>query len=360
MKAHSGIAPNPIRFIEPEPSPEFAAVVRALFALLGDQKVTNSTVRDMEGSGSASVPIRPTEARWAETWAALQRHRIDTFVPLLLRAGVLELEPEAADAARSQARLRAGLHLSLRAQARETRELLGTSGVDSRVLKGLATAALDHPSQLMRRTSDLDLLVRPHDFEQARSIIARTGAVEIKSEASARLLVETTFLAPSGIEIDLHHRLFRFGADESDLLFEQPAELPDAMGHALSVEARLVHAASHLLVSPPGFRMLSSLTDVSVIRASGRVDLRGALALAERFGVRDVVAFAWWLADAVTMPIGESTIAPPVPARTLINWAFLRSDRSLLAETLAQLNDLDGIRDKATFLGAQMRKRQQR
>lgn len=239
-------------------------------------------------------------------------------------------------------------HLHIAAAARQMADLLTSSGIDFRVLKGLATAVLDHRKAGLRQTSDVDLLVRPGDFDRACRAIASSGASKMSSTE-----VETTFRGTAGVEIDLHHRLFRFGRVDDAVLFDDPEPLPNGLGHALPAIARLVHASAHLMIKPPGRRRLSSLVDVELLRGSDKVDMAAALDLARQFGVDDLLRHSCWLADSVgRADPGE----PPASARSLINLAYLRTRRNVMLETLAVLQDRDGVRERALYLAIGMRK----
>lgn len=288
-----------------------------------------------------------SDDEWRDVWGALCRHRIESFVPPSIADGSLRIPESALAAVAERARRVAVGQLRLTVELRRLVVAMDDAGVELRVLKGLATGRLDHREAAHRRTSDIDVLVRPEQFERACAVVAANNATGVRDDKPARLLVERTFRATSGVEIDVHHRLFRFGPAGDDVLFADPEPLPDVLGLALSREARLMHASAHLLISPPGHRQMSSLFDVAALVAAPATDVDRALRLADRFGVRDVVRFACWLADEIGV---ADPAPPPTFPGTLVNRAHLRSNRRADLETLAVLADLGGGRDRIAYL----------
>lgn len=332
----TGVA-APIDYLERDAPPLFEHVVRAML----DTAVEPGAVE----RPAVDVP----DSAWGVVFATLCRHRIETLLPPVLDAGRLRVPSPARDRIAARARLAAVERLRLTAALREVIALFATESLEVRVLKGLATGRLDHRQPAWRRTSDVDLLVRRDHFDRACDLVAATGATDVKPDEPAALLVERTFRRSDGVAVDVHHRLFRFGRDDTAALFDRPEPLGDGEGLAMPREARLVHAAAHLLVSPPGRRQLSSLVDVAVLAASA--DRDAARELGDRLGVGDIVTFAVWLAENV----GVADPAPEPPSRsTLINRACLRTDRRVDLETLAVCRDLTGVRDRLAYLRFQL------
>lgn len=205
----------------------------------------------------------------------------------------------------------------------------------------------------MRHTADVDLLVRPQDFDRACALFGNQGMVDSNADLPVHLLVESTFQDSTSVELDLHHRLFRFGDARDDLLFANPVSLPDGGGLAMPAEARLLHAAAHLLLSPPGKRRLSSLFDVTVLIARDDIDIAAALELADWFGMYHIVQFAIWLSRSIVD--GDESPKPPA-TRTFINAAHLRTQRSVLLETCAVVANMTGFKNRLDYLRYQLPK----
>lgn len=326
----------PIEYVEPSPHRLLAPVTRAMLDVAVGRQPREGSVEVADG-------------QWDDLWGALCRHRIETFLVPAVDRGVVTIPDEHRSKLRQRAQRMAMNRLGLRAELDRVGGHLRDAGVDYRVLKGLATGPLDHRNEAARRTTDVDLLLRPDQFDRGCDVVLAASASEkgAGSHADVWLRVERTFRTDARVEIDVHHRLFRFGRDPENSLFDDGDVLPGTDHQALSIEGRLVHAAAHLLISPPGHRQMSSLFDVAVIGASDRIDLSRALDLAARFGVRGITEHALWLARSIG---SEDVEAAPVRPRTLIDRAHLRTGRRGDLETLAVLADLDTNRDRLRYL----------
>ncbi|MFT4865451.1 MAG: hypothetical protein ACI8RE_001640 [Ilumatobacter sp.] len=112
---------------------------------------------------------RPIDIGSPHVRALLERHRIATLVPLDRGA--------AADRAwlRTKHINIAASHLRIRSSAGRILASLDDAGIETRVLKGLATAELDYPNQQLRHTADVDLAIRPDDLDEALPIPTANG-----------------------------------------------------------------------------------------------------------------------------------------------------------------------------------------
>ena len=167
--------------------------------------------------------------------------------------------------------------------------LFGPEGIESRVLKGLATAELDYPDPLRRHTGDVDLAVRPEQLDAAVRVLRGQGYRDHHEPFSPHLRYGWTLRSPSGVEIDLHTRLSR-RSPLGDHLFRGPGEpVPGLGGQALAASHRLVHAAGHFMISPPGTRRLSGLLDVTRLHHHPDLDLEEARRFAGLLGIESLV-----------------------------------------------------------------------
>ncbi len=185
--------------------------------------------------------------------------------------------------------------LQLRSTATAVLERFSAEGIESRVLKGLATGELDYPSVGLRHTGDVDLAVLPEHLDEAVRLLCSDGYQQADDRFSPYLRYGSMLRGPNGVEIDVHTRLSR-RSPLSDRLFQDAGD-PLALlpGRALCVEQRLVHASGHFLIAPPGTRRLSGLLDVTLIHGRHTVDLEAARRFAADLGIESLVGAGLWV-----------------------------------------------------------------
>ncbi len=270
-------------------------------------------------------------------------HRI---LPIVREAWV---EPFLREDLRREQREIAVFQMSLESELRSIIRLLDGAGIEFRVLKGVATGALDYPSPTMRHTSDIDLLVRPQDFESVGRLLEERGTREamVAQDLDLDLGKGRMFLTSAGLEVDLHTRLNRYVSQDIELLMQSP-ELMSNGGAAMPKPLRLIHAAGHLIWTPFGFRRLSGLIDVGTILDAG-VDPKRTASLASKLGVAGLVNFAVSLDGSLRSRNNPLALALPQASR-LERVAFLRERRSIAAEHLLALQRVPTLRGKARYL----------
>ncbi len=182
------------------------------------------------------------------------------------------------------------VQLQLSVVAREVCAALADAGIESHILKGLATSELDYAKPSMRHTGDVDLLVSALHLERATEVLVDSGLLPADDVAAAdsRLtdghnLKGVVLEHPSGTEVDVHYRLSRF-APPSDRLMQHSTDLLFGLS-ALSTEGRLVHAAAHSVLSPNPGRRLSSVADIVAILDNSEFDWGRARILADELGL---------------------------------------------------------------------------
>ncbi|MDG1410873.1 MAG: nucleotidyltransferase family protein [Acidimicrobiales bacterium] len=185
--------------------------------------------------------------------------------------------------------------MRLRSVATEVLEQFDAEGIESRVLKGLATGELDYPNYLMRHTGDVDLAVRPERLDDAVRVLRGHGYGDRYERFSPYLSYGCTLEAPNGVEVDLHARLSR-RSPLGDRLFQDLGEpLSMLPGYALPAAHRLVHASGHFMISPPGTRRLSGLFDITRLHACHDVDLEKARRFAADLRIEALVGAGLWV-----------------------------------------------------------------
>ena len=164
-------------------------------------------------------------------------------------------------------------------------------GIDVRVLKGLATAHLDHPDPSARQFGDLDILVRPRDMKAVVDMLLGEGFVrryqEFRPGFDERFVKSVSMAGP--IEVDIHRTLahgpvgYRIPVDElwstNESLMVGGVELK-----ALHRPGRYVHACLHWYLTVPPVR-LSTLSDIAIMVRRGGVSVDDVEETASRWGV---------------------------------------------------------------------------
>ena len=259
------------------------------------ERVTWSVIRLLDGSGAA-LALDDADLDAARSFAASERiggivHRVAPGV-----------------AATDVASLAGAIDIERRLLS--TIDLLEAARVPTLVLKGNATARLDHRSPEDREVGDVDVLVRPEDLTTAMAALVRQGhrhAVTHPFSTSAFFHSET-FVHPDGIEIDLHHRLSQPSRPPTSCWADPaPFELGGRTLLALPRPWRFLHALVHQMMNPPpSQRAVNGLTDLVVMWRAG-VDLDRVRSAAAEIGTTEIVERGL---RRVTDLLGD---APPPP-----------------------------------------------
>lgn len=144
---------------------------------------------------------------------------------------------------------------------------LDRAGIPSRVLKGLASAALDYPYPELRHAGDVDLLVPPDCLRAAGGALRAIGYEPLPEQMLLSWSRGLTMVAPNGAHVDLHCRLLYRSPRGVDHFAEEGDPLGDGTACALTRPWRLAHAAAHAVVTEPRSRRLSGFLDVALLQS---------------------------------------------------------------------------------------------
>ena len=317
----------------------------------------------------------PREPLADEPWAALlsaaRSHRLTGH----LRAAVDQDALPATEAQAHQARVahRSAMLrvLSLERELISVVDLLATSDIEVRVLKGSAFARLDYAQPALRSFIDLDILVRPTDIDRAVRVLVTAGFMRTLAQPrpgfDRRFDKGTTLASPTGYELDLH-RTFVLGPwgalVDLDGLWDRGQEftIGGRTVHALSRANRFLHASYHAALGDWPLR-LGSLRDIAeMLRHFDQDGLdqdgEALIGLASDWGVEAVVAAA--VADthrlldiAITGELGTWAQCYVPSQREESRLALhTHADRNFAAQALATLPILPRFRDKVAYLRA--------
>ncbi len=151
--------------------------------------------------------------------------------------------------------------------------LLDDAGIDTLVLKGNATAHLDHATPGDREVGDVDVLVRPAQLGAAMTTLERSEYVRAVTHpfSRANFFHSETYVHPDGTEIDLHHRLAQPSrAPMTCWAHPDTFAVGGATLRALSRSWRFLHALVHQMMNPPpSVRSVNGLTDLVLMWSAG-------------------------------------------------------------------------------------------
>ncbi|MGH3428306.1 MAG: nucleotidyltransferase family protein, partial [Mycobacteriales bacterium] len=261
------------------------------------------------------LPTRPLPAEaWSGMLASASSNRLLGLLCAAAEDGALPATREQLDQARQLQVSTMAWAMRLENALLAVVDLLTASAVEIRVLKGSAVAHLDYPDPALRSFIDIDLLVRSEQFDRAVELLTGAGFQrrypQPRPGFDRRFSKGTTFLSPTGYELDLH-RTFVQGPwglliDLNDLWDDgEEFEVAGRPLHALSRAARFMHACYHAALGdwPPRLSSLRDIAQMLLVIGQNEKDPR---ALATRWRAEAVLAVA--VSDAWSLlGIAEST-----------------------------------------------------
>ncbi len=288
------------------------------------------------GRGLESRLDLPTEPLAPQAWAELASHTDGAHlwgdVADAVATGDLPATNEQAEQASAQHEQAMGTVLELEILALDVLDLLAQSGLDARLLKGMATAHLDHPDPNRRTFSDIDLLVEPGRFTATLDALAAHGwrrdLPERRPDFDDRFGKDGTLQRDHWGQVDLHRTLvmgaFGLWIDLDDLWSGSAAfVLGGREVHALDSPRRLLHSCYAAVLSDPQPR-LALLRDIALLAHQAPDRIQEARELARGWHGESVLAEGLAL---TAQRLGLSGV-PRVDPATLQERLALRSYRS--------------------------------
>ena len=303
-------------------------------------------------------------------WNALLGEALDQRMEGMLAASVATAELPASEGQRESlrqvARERASMDLLVERETVRTAAILEDAGVPYRLLKGPAWAHSIYDDPSLRGFGDVDVLVESDRWDDAVRALQASGArrlfPEVRRGFDGRFGKDSTFVAPSGQEVDLHRTLvvgpYGFWIDTRELFARSPRYLTLG-GHRLPVldpDAAFLHSCYNAALGddPP---RLPALRDVAQMGMSPLVDPDETFSLADRWKATAVVRHTLRLVEE---HLGIRLGRTPVGSRFAGNPS--RTDRMLLASykgagrgytsQLAGVVAIRGVRAKIAYLSA--------
>jgi hypothetical protein len=270
-------------------------------------------------------------------------------------------QAEVADAAHREALIRC---LHLEALLLQAVDLLHDAGVETRVLKGSATAHLDYADPSQRTFIDVDLLVRSEAFDIASQALVDADFTrpvpQIRPGFDRRFGKGCTLRSPSGFELDLHRTLTvgPFGLMvrlEHLWATSSPLELADRTVQTLGREERLMHACYHAVLGDLRPRLVPK-RDIAQLVLDPEIDHARVRWLAEAWQAEAVIALAirqsWetlQLADETALTAWARRYEPDQRSmRTIASYQV--SHARYATQSWASLRALPDVATKAAFV----------
>jgi hypothetical protein len=190
--------------------------------------------------------------------------------------------------------------------------VLTTAGVAALVLKGNATAYLDHVDPADREVGDIDLLVRPEQLQTALAAFDRAGWRRTVTHPfrTPTFFHSETLVHADGSELDVHHRLAQ-PSRAPRTCWNQPEtfELGGVTLAAMPGHWRFLHALIHQMMNPqPSVRALNGLLDLVLIWSTG-VDIDAVRWAGREIGMPE-------LTERGLTRVADLLGGPTVPARS--------------------------------------------
>ncbi len=264
-------------------------------------------------------------------------HRLHPQLKAAIDSSRIVVSPRLAEALDEANMSLATRRLSLEGLVVHVSETLSGGGIEALILKGIATGRLDHPDPARRHTTDVDILVRPGDFERAIEALADAGFTH---RNVFNLLDKGQSWASAAGVVDVHTRPHAAGRPLSERWWTSAESFLVAGREIKSLArgGRLAHAASHFSVSYPSNRTLSSLLDLLVIgRAASSSDRATAEEFLAEVGVSDITSR---ITGRAAVLVGDRAVAlgrrGHRPLDIVLRRAYDRPDLDLVSIKLAK------------------------
>jgi hypothetical protein len=307
------------------------------------------------------------DARWAEVLGRCRRQRLAGFLLAAVRDGAVPTTSSQAEQAADAHREAMASVVFLERVLLDTVARLERAGVEARVLKGSSAAHLDYPAPELRAFGDVDVLVRPEQFDRAMAALGAAGHrrrfPQPRPGFDRRFGKGASFVTPDGAEIDVH-RSFAMGPfgltmKLADLWARQATfRVGGVELAALGREERFLHACYHAALGDDPPRLLT-LRDVAQGLFGGELDVHFVRVLAASWQAEAVLARALQLTtamfgidqDAGPLTTWAASYRPDARARRALA-SYADGGGGYPARSVAALWAVPGARAKGAYLRA--------
>ena len=313
--------------------------------------------------GASPARPLPVGGEWDRFLSAIVDERAVPLVANALEQGMLTGTNEQRDAldVAHEASMRSCV--GLEQATLEVVSVLGSAGVELRLLKGPAVAHLDYPDPSWRAFGDIDILVHSDHYDVAVRTLTNAGgyrrSAEVRPGFDRRFGKGVCMVMPDGIQVDVHRTLASgpFGLTiDLDELFHgtDSVRFGGESIPVLSREHRLAHACFHAALGDPTPRVVT-LRDIAQLVLTTDVDVDATRAACVRWRAGVVMAHAvgaaWETLDLASTPLSEWATAYSggrFERRSLA--AYLGPDRSYARQMIAAVPAVPGWSAKAAYV----------
>jgi hypothetical protein len=323
--------------------------------------------KGLRGS-SLTLPTHALDpVEWGKLVQSVQFHRLSGLLAASVHDHDLPATPEQREQAFREHSSAMQHCLKLEADLLQIGDILEQCDVSYRVLKGSAFAHLDYPDPALRAFADVDLLVRPEQYDSAVDALTRAGFerkfTEFRAGFDRRFGKGNSFKGPGGHELDLHRTFvmgpFGLTLDLDDLWSSADRfQIAGRSFETLAADQRFLHACYHAAIGNARTR-LGPLRDLAGMlqRSDNPVDVDHALALTDRWQATAVVARAVQLAwDAFALPeiplVQWARQVQPSSREQRALRTYVDLDMGVAAQSYAALQAIQGVRAKSAFVWA--------
>lgn len=303
---------------------------------------------------------------WSGVRARVREDRITGLAVESVAAGWLELSDEQVDQLLELHRKAMVWGLRVEGKLLALADAFDGEGIRFAVLKGASVAHTAYPEPCLRSFADLDLLVRPADYDKACALLGSLGHVRRRPEPrpgwEARFGKASVHKRPDDkIEIDLHRTLVLgpFGLwIQPEALLERATRftLGGRSIPRLDDTGMLLNVAMHASLGwrPP---RLVPLRDVVQVANAMEVDWAALAAWAGEWRLSVVLRHAFATATKVlgADPVAgfeAFTRARPRRGDLRALQAYVGEDRGRGGTAISTLRAIPGLRHKAAYAGA--------
>ena len=321
----------------------------------------------LPGAAGVSVTAPPPDPAWEALVRAAVAERVVGHLRAAVEAGSFAITDDQRRALYTAHERLLGIDLVLERLLGSVTATLERAGIEHRVLKGPVLAHTWYPDPALRSFSDIDLLVRGVQFDDAVGGLVAAGGQRKYDEPRpgfTRRFGKGVSVTLGALDVDVHRTLTPgpFGlAVDTDDLFAASDPLTATIGgtevRGLSLPHAFVHACLHAALGDRVPRLVP-LRDVAQLALTDTLDVDAVLVTATRWHCSAVVQRALRLArhglalgHLGALGVWAEQYRPDRFERAALR-AYVAPDRSYALQAAAGVRAVRGIRNRAAYVRA--------